>query len=70
VVQGRRSFRFPLETAKGLRIVGEFFGKELQGNMATESEVFRFLDHTHAPATDPAEDAVIGNRLPPRVGTE
>jgi hypothetical protein len=46
------------------RVVGEFVGKELQGDVATELEVFGFVDHTHAPAADPAEDAVMGNRLP------
>jgi hypothetical protein len=34
VVQGRRGFGFPLKTAKGLCIVGEFIGKELQGDVA------------------------------------
>jgi len=43
--------------------VGEFVGKELEGHAATELEVFGFVDHTHAPATDLAEDAVVGNSL-------
>lgn len=33
-------------------------------NVATEFQVFGFVDHTHAPATDFAEDAIMGNRLP------
>jgi hypothetical protein len=44
--------------------VGEFVGKELQSNVATELQVFRFVDHAHATATDLAEDAVMGDRLP------
>jgi len=48
--------------------VGKVVGKELQGNVATELEVFRFVHDTHAPAADPAEDAVMGNRLPNGLG--
>ena len=48
--------------------MGEFVGKELQGNVATELQVFRLIDHAHAPAPDLAEDAVMGNRLPHGLG--
>ena len=37
--------------------------KELQGDVATELEVFRLVHNTHAPAADLAADAVMGNRL-------
>jgi hypothetical protein len=67
VIQGRGCLGFPLETAEGLRIVGEFVRKELQGDVATELEVFRFIHYTHAPASDPAEDAVVRNRLANRL---
>jgi len=30
--------------------VAEFVGKELQGDVATPLEVFRFMDHSHAPS--------------------
>src|SRR5712692_1381225 len=59
VVQGGRSLRLPLETAESLCIVGEFFGKEFQGDVAIELEVFRFVDHTHAPAAQLPQDAVM-----------
>jgi hypothetical protein len=36
--------------------------------VATELEVFRLVDYAHAPAADPAEDAVMGNRLPHGLG--
>ncbi len=68
VVQGGRSLGFPLETAEGLRIVGELVGKELQGDVATELQVFRLIHQTHAPTADLAEDAVMGNRLPHGLG--
>ena len=36
VVQRGRSLGFPLETAEGLCVIGEFVGKKFQGDMATE----------------------------------
>jgi hypothetical protein len=35
----------------------------VQGDVATHLQVFGLVDHTHAPAADPAEDAIMGNRL-------
>ena len=43
--------------------MGEFVGKELQGNVAAELEVFRLIHNTHTPTADLTEDAVMGNRL-------
>ncbi len=63
VVQRGCSLSFPLEAAESLCVVGEFVGKELQGDVATELEVFRLVHHTHTAAADLAEDAVMGNRL-------
>ena len=63
VVQRGSSLGFPLETAKSLCVVGELVGKEFQGDVATELEVFGLVDHAHAPAPDLAEYAVMGNRL-------
>jgi hypothetical protein len=68
VVQCGRGFGFALETAEGLRIAGEFVGQELQGDVAAQLQVFRLVDHTHTAATDLAEDAVMGNRLPHGLG--
>jgi len=64
VVQRGRSLGFSLETAEGLRIIGEFVGKELQSDVATELKVFSLIHHAHAPAADLAQDTVMGNRLP------
>jgi len=64
MVQRGRGFGLSLESAESLCVVGEFVGQELQGDVATELEVFGLIHHTHAPATNPAEDAVMGNRLP------
>jgi len=40
VVQRGCRLGFPLKTAEGLRIVGEFVGKELQRDVTTQLEVF------------------------------
>ena len=63
MVQRGRGLGLPLEATEGLRVVGEFVGKELQGDVATELEVFRLIHNTHAPTADFAEGAVMGNRL-------
>src|ERR1700736_2956788 len=68
MVQGGSCFSLPLEATESLCVVSEFFRKELQRDVATELQVFRLVDHTHAPAADLAEDAVMGNRLPHGLG--
>src|ERR1700739_3559359 len=68
MVQRGRSLRFPLETAEGLCVVGKFIGKELQRNVATKLKVFRLINHTHAPAADLAQDAVMGDGLTYGIG--
>ena len=68
MVEGRRSFSLALESSEGLRVVGEFFRQELQRDVATELEVLGLIHHAHAPAPDPAQDAVVGNRLPHGLG--
>jgi hypothetical protein len=63
VIQRGRSLGFPLKAAPSVCVVGELVGKELQGDVTTELEVFDLVHNTHAPAADPAEDAVMGNCL-------
>ena len=41
-----RKFR-QSEAAEGLGIVGEFVGKKLQGDVATQLQVFRFVHDAH-----------------------
>jgi len=43
-------------------------GKEFQGDMAAEFEVFRLIHDSHAPAADFAQDAVMGHHLPHGLG--
>jgi hypothetical protein len=39
-------FGLPPEAVEGLRVVGKIVGEELQRDMATELQVFRFIDQT------------------------
>jgi hypothetical protein len=68
MVQRGRSFGFALETAESLCIIGEFVGKKLQGDVATELQVFRLIHDAHASAANLAQDAVMGNCLPHGLG--
>jgi len=63
VIQRGGSFGLPLETAEGLRVVGEFVGKELEGDVAAELEVFRLIHNAHTSATDLLDDAVVRDGL-------
>src|ERR1700738_1087118 len=49
------------KTLKRLWVVGEFFGKKLQRNMAAELKVFGFVNHAHAAAADLAQNAVVAD---------
>ena len=42
--------------------------EELLGHVATELEVFGLIHHTHAPAANLSENAVMGNCLPYGLG--
>jgi hypothetical protein len=55
--------RFALEARERLRIFGDVFREELQGDEAAEASVFGFVDDAHAAATEFFHDAVVGNRL-------
>jgi hypothetical protein len=56
----------PCGTAEGPYVEAEFVGKELQGDVATQLEVFRFMDHSHASGADLAE--FCGNSDPRPAG--
>jgi hypothetical protein len=41
----------------------ERVGQELQSDVTTQLQVFRLIHHTHPASANPAEYAVMGNRL-------
>ncbi len=63
MVQCRRSFRFALKAAEGLRVFGYVVGQELQCHKATEFEILSLVHHAHAAAAEPLHDAVMRDGL-------
>jgi hypothetical protein len=59
MVQRRGGLGLPLESAESLRVSGHVFRQELEGDKAAELHVFGLVDHAHAPAPEPFEDAVM-----------
>jgi hypothetical protein len=54
---------FPLEPFTSSRIVLHFYRQKLQRDMPVQLEVFCFVHHTHAAATELFHDAVVRDRL-------
>ena len=52
-----------LEALHGFAVAGEIIGKKLDGDVAAEPHVFRFVDHAHAAAAQLTQNAVMGDRL-------
>jgi len=63
MVERRRSPRLAAETSLELAVLGQFFGQELECHEAAELGVFSLIDHTHAPAPELVNDAIVGNGL-------
>ncbi len=63
MIQRRRRARFPLKTLARLRILGQLFGKELQGHAAAEALIFRLVNHAHSAAAQLSYNAVMGDCL-------
>jgi hypothetical protein len=53
-----------MEAGHGLRVAGDVFRQKLQRDESVQTSVLGLLDHSHAPAPEPFEDAVVGDRLP------
>jgi len=62
VERGRR-LGLTLESLQGLPVLREFFRQELQGDGALELGVLGLIDHTHAPAAQLLQDAIVGYAL-------
>jgi len=59
MVQSRRGPGFTAKTFEGLGIVGQFLGQKFERNPATEVEILRCVDNTHASAAQFLENAVV-----------
>ena len=63
VVQRGRGLGLPLKTAEGLSVFGELVGKELQGDVAAELQVFRLVHNTHPAAAQLLYNAIVRDGL-------
>jgi hypothetical protein len=61
VVQRGGGFRFPLKTAKRLRISGDLVGKKFEGYETAELGVLGLVSYTHPAVADFFDDAVMRN---------
>jgi hypothetical protein len=64
VIQRGRRLCFALKAGECLRVAGNFFRKKLEGDEAVEPGILGLVDHTHAPATELFQDAVVRDGLP------
>ena len=63
MVQRRRGLGFALKAGEGLRVAGNIFRQELQGDEAMQPRVFGFVNHAHPAAAELLDDAVMRNGL-------
>ena len=54
---------FALKTLEGQLVFGKLFGQEFQRDIASQPDVFGQVDHPHAAAAQPLDDAVMRYRL-------
>src|SRR5437660_12928107 len=63
VVERRGGTRFALETLQCRGIPGEFVWQELQGDTASELEVFCFVNHAHTTAAEDLQNSIVRDFL-------
>ena len=63
MVQGGGGAGFPAEAFQSLRICGHIIGQELEGDEAAERGVLGLVNHTHPPAAQFLDDAVVRDGL-------
>src|SRR6202035_5918822 len=63
MIQSGRGLGFAAKALERLTVLGEIFGEKLEGDEAVEARVFRFVNHTHAAATEFLDDPVMRDGL-------
>ena len=63
MIQRRRILGFALEAAQGLRVLGYIVGQEFESDKATEIRVLGLVHHTHPPAAQLLDNAVMRDGL-------
>jgi hypothetical protein len=62
MIEGGSGLGFALEAGESLRVGGDVFGEEFEGDEAMEAGVFGFVDNAHA-AAEFVGDVVVGEVL-------
>ena len=63
MVQARSGLGFAAKAAKGVRIVGDIIGKELEGDEAVQAQIFGLVDDAHPAATEFFNHFVVRDSL-------
>src|SRR5713226_2114298 len=63
MIQSGSAACFPLETLQRPMVLRKLFGKELDRHGTAELEVLGLIDHTHTPAAQLLQDAVMRDGL-------
>src|SRR5580704_5492644 len=63
MIQSRSGPGFAAKPLQRLRVVGDIVGQKLQGDEAAEHDVLSLVHHTHAPAAQLFQDAIVRNGL-------
>src|ERR1022692_3558514 len=63
MVQCGRGLRFSLEASQCLRVSGDLFRQELQGNKTMEDYVLSLIDHAHPATAQLLDDLVVRDSL-------
>ena len=70
MVQSRGRLGLPLKAGQSLGVAGDVIGQELECHKTMKASVFSFVYHSHPPATDLLDNAVVGDGLADHVLTE
>src|SRR3954447_17548999 len=63
VIQSGGRPRLPTESLERIWVSSQIFGKELHCDETAEVQVLGLINHTHAAASNPAEDSVVAQNL-------
>ena len=63
VIQRGRGAGLTLKPFSGLRVLGEIIRQELHRNSASQPKILGLVDHSHAAATQLAQNAVVRDGL-------
>jgi len=63
VAQRRSRSRLALKTSERVRVASDFIGQKLERDKAMETDVLRFVNHTHSATAQLFDDAIVRDGL-------